>query len=73
MHAAPEPEVYVTSEIESPQYLVRVYRDSHGITRTVATREHPGATWSPEHLLFAERASEPVGGFDERGAAGVEL
>ena len=57
MHAA-EPEVYTSSPVESPQYLVRVYRDSHGVTRTVATREHPGAVWGPEHLLFADRAGE---------------
>lgn len=56
MHATTEPEVYISSAIESPQFLVRVYRDTHGITRTVATREHPGATWSPEHLLLAEQA-----------------
>lgn len=40
------------------QYLVRVYRDSHGTTRTVATRPHVGATWSPEHLLLAVAAGE---------------
>ena len=57
MHAA-EPEVYTSSPVESPQYLVTVYRDTHGVTRTVATREHPGATWGPEHLLFADRAGE---------------
>ena len=53
----PDTEVFVSSPLESPQYLVRVYRDSHGTTRTVATREHVGAVWGPEHLLLHEVVS----------------
>ena len=41
------------------QFLLRVYRDSHGITRTLARRDHIGATWGPEHILFAEVAGVP--------------
>ena len=53
MHAT-EPEAYVSSPLESPQYLVRVYRDTHGVTRTVAERSDPAATWGPEYLLLPE-------------------
>lgn len=46
-----------TDEHTGEQYLMRVYRDTHGITRTIARRDHAGATWGAEHILFAEPAA----------------
>jgi hypothetical protein len=53
----PEPEKFVSSELESPQYLVRVYRDSHGTTRTVCTRATAADVWGPEYLLLTDFTS----------------
>lgn len=55
---APTPEVLVSSPIESPQFCVHIYRDSHGTTRTVQSREHVGLPWGPEYLLLSEPAAE---------------
>lgn len=49
-------EIYTGKDPDTGQeFLVRVYRDSHGITRTISTREFGASTWGPEHLLLAER------------------
>ena len=40
------------------QFLMRRYKDTHGVTYTIATRPHVGATWGPEHICFPE----PAGG-----------
>jgi hypothetical protein len=54
----PEVEVYTSNPDQFGQYLLRVYRGNGPTIRTVAWRQHEGATWGPEHILFAE----PAGG-----------
>ncbi len=51
------PEVFTSNPDQFGQYMLVVYRDGHGITRTVAWRQTPADTWSPEHLLFAAEAA----------------
>jgi hypothetical protein len=47
----PKPEVFVSPATESPQYMFTVYRDSHGTTRTLASRESPSESWGHEVLM----------------------
>ena len=48
---------WVSPPTDSPQFLLREYRTPHGIVRTIATRQHQGDTWGPEHDVHPE----PVG------------
>lgn len=38
---------------EFGQFLLHIYRDSHGTTRTISWRQSPLDTYGPEHILFA--------------------
>lgn len=51
-------ETHTSNPDQFGQYLLRSYHDSHGTTRTVAWRQTPSDTWSPEHVLFAVTAGE---------------
>lgn len=55
MHTT-DTETRVSSPLESPQYLHRIYHEPHGETHTLSVREHVGAVWGPERLLVLEPA-----------------
>lgn len=54
----PGVDIHTSNADQDGQYLLRVYRDGHGTTRTVAWRQSTLDTWGPEHVLFAEPIAE---------------